>query len=258
MRLHFQTFGKGEPLIVLHGLFGSLENLNPFNQRMAERYRVYAVDQRNHGRSPHSPEMDYGMMAEDVLELVQAKGLPPVRLLGHSMGGKTAMEFALRYPERVARLVVADIAPKAYPPHHQRILEGLLALDLNRYTTRRELESALEPWIPELAVRQFLLRGLSRHASGQHFVWRMGLHEIAANYDRLRQALPGRRTYAGPTLFLRGEHSDYLSEADLVPARELFPSARMELVPGAGHWLHAEAPEVFHRLVAAFLAEPAA
>ncbi|HRT06976.1 MAG TPA: alpha/beta fold hydrolase [Candidatus Paceibacterota bacterium] len=255
MRLHFQTLGAGEPLIVLHGLFGSLDNLHSFNQRMAERYRVYAVDQRNHGRSPHSPEMDYGLMAEDLFELVQAERLSAVRLVGHSMGGKTAMEFALRFPQRVAALVVADIAPKAYPPHHQQILEGLLALDLSRHQTRREVEMALEPWVPEPGVRQFLLKSVTRHSSGHAFAWRMGLQEIAANYERLREAVAGGRTYPGPTLFIRGERSAYLSESDLEPARQLFPAARMEVVPGAGHWLHAEAPEVFYRLVAAFLAE---
>lgn len=255
MRLHFQSLGAGKPVIVLHGLFGSLENLHSFNQRMGERYCVYAVDQRNHGRSPHSPEMDYGLMAEDLLELVQAERLSPVRLVGHSMGGKTAMEFALRFPQRVAALVVADIAPKAYPPHHQQILEGLLALDLSRHPTRRQLETALEPWVPELGVRQFLLKSLTRHSSGHHFAWRMGLREIAANYERLREAIPGGRTYRGPALFIRGERSAYLSEADLGPARHLFPDAKMAVVPGAGHWLHAEAPEVFYRLVAAFLAE---
>ena len=168
MQLHFRSYGDGEPLIILHGLFGSLDNWHSMSVKLAAPFQVFAVDQRNHGASPHSPEMSYPIMADDLEEFLQSQGLARAYVMGHSMGGKTAMQFALRYPHRVERLVVVDIAPRVYSPLHARILEALLALDLASFKTRKQVEDALASAIPELGTRQFLLKNLTRGAEG-HF-----------------------------------------------------------------------------------------
>ena len=251
MQLHVRTYGSGPPLIVLHGLFGSSENWETISRRFSASFQVLAVDQRNHGRSPHSPEMSYPLMAEDLRELLEERGLERACVLGHSMGGKTAMQFALQHPARVERLVVVDIAPRAYAPRHQRIFQGLLSLDVARFESRKQMEEALAPFIPNLAVRRFLLKNVAAASDGG-FRWRMGLHEIQDNYDRLGAALSADRPFSGPTLFIRGEQSDYLQEADLAWIRPLFPRAELAVVGPAGHWVHAEAPEALFRTIREF------
>src|SRR6266404_6164360 len=167
MQLHFRSYGQGSPLIILHGLFGSLENWHTVSERLSSRFQVFAVDQRNHGQSPHSSEMDYKLMAEDLAEFMQTQRLTETHILGHSMGGKTAMQFAFLYPGYVRRLVVVDIAPRAYAPRHKQILQAMMSLDLALYTDRGQIEKALEPAIPELALRRFLIKSVSRLPSGR-------------------------------------------------------------------------------------------
>lgn len=256
MQLHFQTYGRGEPLIILHGLLGSLDNWHSTSQKLAEHFQVWAVDQRNHGHSPHSPEMSYAIMAEDIRDFMQAHGVARAHLLGHSMGGKTAMQLALLHPKRVTKLIVADIAPRAYSPRHDRMLAGLLALDPAAFASRHEMEAALAPWVADLATRRFLLKNVARAGGG--FQWRIGLREIHRNYGRLGAALTGERPFAGPALFLRGEQSDYLRETDLPLIRALFPRAQMRTIPHSGHLLHAENPAAFLEAVMGFLGRTAA
>jgi pimeloyl-ACP methyl ester carboxylesterase len=239
MELHFQSLGRGEPLIVLHGLFGSLDNWQHVARRLAARFEVLSLDQRNHGPSPHAAEMGYERMADDVRQFLDRRDIRTAHLLGHSMGGKTAMQFALLHPDRARTLAVVDIAPRAYAARHAGILEGLLALEPRRFATRRQMEEALAPSIPDLAVRQFLLKSVTRDANGV-FDWRMGLREIQANYDRLSEGVRASEPFTGPALFVRGERSDYLREADLAAIQELFPRAVMRAVAGAGHWVQAE------------------
>ena len=253
MQLHFQEYGRGEPLIVLHGLFGSSDNWHSVSRQLSSMFHVFALDQRNHGRSPHSHDMSYPVMAVDVLEFVTNRRLERPILLGHSMGGKTAMEVALSQPTIVSKLVVADIAPKSYPARHDHILEGLLSLKLTAFHDRNDVEEALAPTIPDLAVRRFLLKSMRRGDTG--FEWQIGLQEIAANYEAINAGLLPNRTFSGPTLFLRGEHSDYVSEDDLAPIQRLFPAAVFEILPGAGHWLHAEAATLFIAAVKRFLSD---
>lgn len=249
--MHFQTYGQGPPLIILHGLFGSLENWHSISLKLATDFQVYAVDQRNHGGSPHSSEMSYHLMAEDLNHFVTSHRLGTVYLLGHSMGGKTAMRFALNYPSLVAKLAIVDMAPRAYPPHHSEILNALLALNLASFNTRKDMETSLAASIPNLATRQFLLKNVKRDSRGA-FYWQMNLTGIDRNYDRLSEEISNERPFEKPVLFIRGERSDYVRDEDLVSIRKLFPQAKLYQVAGAGHWLHADAPEAFLRKVREF------
>ncbi|HTL58218.1 MAG TPA: alpha/beta fold hydrolase [Candidatus Limnocylindrales bacterium] len=252
MQLNFKSYGTGEPLIILHGLFGSLDNWHSVGQNLADRFHVLAVDQRNHGNSPHSDEMTYTAMAKDLAELLEREGSRSAHLLGHSMGGKTAMQFALLFPSVVRSLIVADISPRADSPRHATIFSALLALDLSAFKTRTEVLQALAPPIPDLALRQFLVKNLSLdHGGGLR--WKIGLKEIFHNYDRLREAVDGAGTFKGSTLFVRGEYSDYLLESDLPAIKQLFPGARLETLPHAGHLMHVENREAFIKLIRDFL-----
>lgn len=252
MKLNVQRYGAGQPLIVLHGLFGSLTNWHTLNKRFGAHYEVFAVDQRNHGSSPHSDQMSYALLADDLRELIDRFDLPRVHLLGHSMGGKTAMQTALRYPDRVASLIVVDIAPRAYPPHHDDIFAALRGLDLPSYRSRAELDAAIAPQIPDRTTRQFLLTNVTRGDDGI-FRWRINLEGLFRDYDAVVAAITGPGTFDGPTLFVRGERSEYIGDDDEAAIRALFPRASIETVPGAGHWVHAEAPDAFADLALRFL-----
>lgn len=241
MELFSETRGSGEPVIVLHGLFGSLENWQSINAKLAERFLVIAMDQRNHGRSPHDRRMDYVEMAGDVRESLRARSISRARVIGHSMGGKTAMQLALESPGIVEQLVVVDVAPKQYFPRHSDILEALLSLNLHLFESRKEVEDALAPLIPDLSVRRFLLKNL-KHDEGGGFSWKMGLREIVANYDRLGASVSGPVPCAVPALFITGALSDYVSEEDKGLILRMFPAAKIVSIKGAGHWLHAEQP----------------
>jgi pimeloyl-ACP methyl ester carboxylesterase len=252
MRLYFESAGQGPPLIVLHGLFGSLENWRSTTRRLSENFSVFAVDQRNHGRSLHSDEMNYAVMAEDLRDFMQGQNLKAAHILGHSMGGKTAMQFALQYPDKVDHLVVADIAPRQYAPGHKSIIVALRAIDPSKFATRKEIEAALAAEIPDLAVRQFLLKDLKRTPNGA-FAWQMNLSALSKNYDLLNEALDSNRPADVPALFLKGEKSDYIRDKDEEMIHRLFPRAIIKTLEGAGHRLHVEAPEAFIRTVKDFL-----
>ena len=252
MQLYFKSSGQGRAVILLHGLFGASDNWFHISQRLAEKFHVFAVDQRNHGQSPHSPEMDYSLMAADLGEFMTARGLETACVIGHSMGGKTAMQFALQFPGRVEKLIVSDMAPRAYTPAHDRIFTALLALDLPAYQSRQQIEDALAPEIPNLVLRRFLLKNLGRDAEN-HFFWKINLQGIADNYPRLGEEISASAPFAGPTLFIRGGRSDYIRAGDETLIHELFPQSEIRTIAGASHWLHADKPEEFLRLVLDFL-----
>ena len=252
MELHFRTLGDGPPLIILHGLLGSLHNWLPLARKFAERFKVFAVDQRNHGLSPHSPEFGYDHMARDLHELMNAQGLTSVHVLGHSMGGKTAMQFALLYPDQVEKLVVVDISPRAHVPRQSGTIQALLALDLGKFQHRGELDVALAESVPDEELRQFLLTNVARNKTGA-FHWKANLSAIWENRRLLGAALEFERTCTKPALFIRGGKSDYVTKADLELIQRLFSHAVLETIPGAGHWVHADAPEEFFRTVSGFL-----
>ena len=241
MQLNFKKSGTGPPLVILHGLFGSLDNWFSIAKELVEHYTLYLVDQRNHGDSPHSNEWNYGVMVEDLRELLDAEGLDSVYLMGHSMGGKTVMNFAVRYPERVRKLIVGDIAPRYYPIHHQVILEGLNALDLSQLQSRKEADDLLAPYIPELGIRQFLLKSLGRDTNG--FAWKVNLSVITQHIEEVGKALDEGTVFEGPTLFLGGANSSYIQEKDLSDMKRHFPNCTWISIPNAGHWLHAEQPQ---------------
>jgi pimeloyl-ACP methyl ester carboxylesterase len=252
MRLHFKTSGQGRAVILLHGLFGSADNWHHIALRLAEHFHVYAVDQRNHGQSPHSHEMNYPLMAADVEKFFLSLGIQNAFVIGHSMGGKTAMQFALQFPNRVEKLVVADMAPRAYAPAHEKIIAALLALDLSKFQTREQIETALEPEIPKLVLRRFLLKNLSRDSTGG-FIWKINLRGLSGNYFHLRQPVSALVPFAKPTLFISGGKSNYINAEDEQLMRGLFPQSEIKTIAEAGHWVHADKPEEFLRLVLNFL-----
>ena len=241
MQLNFRKSGSGPPLVILHGLFGSLDNWFSIAKELVDHYTLYLVDQRNHGDSPHGCEWNYGVMVEDLRELLDAEGLDSVYLMGHSMGGKTVMNFAVAYPERVRKLIVGDIAPRHYPIHHQVILEGLNALDLSQLQSRKEADDLLAPYIPELGIRQFLLKSLGRDTNG--FAWKVNLSVITQHIEEVGKALEVGTVFEGPTLFLGGANSSYIQEKDLSDMKRHFPNCTWVSIHNAGHWLHAEQPQ---------------
>jgi pimeloyl-ACP methyl ester carboxylesterase len=241
MQLNFKKSGTGPPLVILHGLFGSLDNWFSIAKELVDHYTLYLVDQRNHGDSPHSAEWNYRVMVEDLRELLDEEGLEKVFLMGHSMGGKTAMNFATAYPERVEKLIVGDIAPRHYPIHHQVILEGLNALNLQNLQSRKEADEHLAAYISEAGIRQFLLKSLGRGTEG--FVWKINLPVITANIEHVGEALEEDSTYEGPCLFLGGANSNYILASDLSDMYAHFPNYEWVSIPDAGHWLHAEQPQ---------------
>jgi len=254
LALYYEVFRAGVPLVILPGLFGSTGNWRPMARRLAVKYRVLVVDLRNHGRSPHADSMTYEEMAEDVLMLLDKQGMARVALLGHSMGGKVAMSFALAYPNRVGALVVADVAPVRYGRHMDELLAALLNLPIASLRHRSEADAALAMHIEDERLRQFLLQNLERDGTG--FRWRVNLGAIAMNMDSLVgfPDFDARIQYHGPTCFLAGGLSRYVRPEhwDAVVAR--FPNARLVTLPEAGHWLHAEAPEEFLAAILEFLA----
>ena len=240
MKLNYRKVGEGKPLVILHGLFGSADNWFSIARELDKEFTMYLVDQRNHGDSPHADEWNYEVMVEDLKELLDEEGLVKVNLMGHSMGGKTVMNFALKYPERVEKLVVADIAPRYYPVHHESILEGLNSLDLKAINSRKEADDALAKYISEPGIRQFLLKSLGRDANG--FAWKINLPVITKNIENVGEALPEGESFDGPTLFLAGANSNYVQQKDLPEILEFFPNYELEFIQNAGHWLHAEQP----------------
>ena len=244
MKLHFRTVGEGAPLIVLHGLLGSLDNWQPLARRFAACFKVFAVDLRNHGQSPHSDDVSYDAMVADLDEFMRTHDLERAHLLGHSMGGKVTMQFALRHPDRVEKLVVVDISPRAYPPRHARTLAALLALDLHTFQRREELDAKLAQSVDDAEVRQFLLKNAGRDAHGG-FRWKANIRALWESYERLTVAVTGETPCDRPALFVRGEKSDYVPAADNDLIRRLFPRAEFCVIAGAGHWVHADQPEAF-------------
>ena len=254
MQLAHNDFGSGAPLVILHGLLGSSGNWHTLASKVfAEHFHVFTVDLRNHGRSFHHDRFDYPAMVEDLAAFMDAQGLEAAHVLGHSMGGKAAMHLALAHPRRVQKLVVVDIAPKAYPPRHLELLAALEALDPAAYGARREIDEALAARVPDRAVRQFLLKNLAYDPREKTYGWQMNLPAIARNYDRINTPVAEGPTFEGPTRFIRGSRSDYIADDDLPAIRRLFPEADLVTIEGAGHWVHAEQPEALAEAVLAFL-----
>ena len=253
MILHAREMGQGPPAALLHGLFGSARNLGVVQRALAPRWRTIALDMRNHGASPHAAAMHYPAMAADVRETLAARDALPAVLLGHSMGGKAAMRLALEAPEAVRALLVADIAPVAYRHDNARVAEAMQAMPLTPGMTRAAAEVALADAVPDAAMRSFLLQNFVPGAAPE---WRIGLAEIAAAMRDIEgwPMPPPGAVYRGPTLFVTGEHSDYLRPEHRPVVRTLFPAARFVSLKRAGHWLHVDQPAAFVAVVEGFLA----
>jgi len=250
--LFYRRHGAGPPLIILHGLLGSGDNWQTLSRKVfAEHFDVFTVDQRNHGRSPHSDVFDYPTMVDDLTAFMEAHRLDTVHLLGHSMGGKTAMHFALTHPGRTDSLIVVDIAPKVYPPAHTVIFDALRSLDFGAYRTRAAIDAALRGQIPDDAVRAFLLKNLRRDGHGG-YAWKVNIESIHRNYTHLSGSLEADGLFEGPALFVRGDASDYVADEDRELIISFFPDAEIATIDDAGHWVHADRPREFAEAVLEF------
>ncbi|MGF1533478.1 MAG: alpha/beta fold hydrolase [Bernardetiaceae bacterium] len=240
--LHFKKFGDtGPPLVILHGLLGSLDNWLTLGRRWADHFQVYLVDQRNHGRSPHTEAFGYPEMAADLRAFLEDQALDCPYLIGHSMGGKTLMQYAVQYPQDCRRMVVVDIAPKQYPIHHDHIMTSLKSLPIKAFSSRQEAEDALAQHITEPDVRLFLLKNLYRDAD-KSFAWRMNLDVLSRSLPTISVPVRSEHPVEVPLLFIGGERSNYLSPSDMPAIRELFPQSELRMYP-TGHWVHAELPD---------------
>ncbi|MBT5977206.1 MAG: alpha/beta fold hydrolase, partial [Flavobacteriales bacterium] len=243
MNLNYKAFGEGEPLIILHGLLGMLDNWQGPAKLMQYKFLIYIVDLRNHGHSQNSDEHNYDLMSADVIQLMDTLKIERAHLLGHSMGGKVAMKIAEEHSERVNKLVVADIGPKEYPVHHEQIIAGLKSVPLDELERRSDAEPYLEKYIPEPGVRQFLMKSLF-HPDRGSFDWRFNLEAIERNLHEVGQSVD-ELGFDGETLFIRGGSSNYVLDEDWADIKTLYPNAYLETIDDAGHWLHAEKPQEF-------------
>lgn len=242
----------GENVVILHGLFGDLNNWRAQAERLSDNYRVHSMDLRNHGDSPHSEGMSYPEMAADVAHTCQSLNIEQTHVIGHSMGGKTAMQLAITTPRLVERLVVVDIGPRQYPHHHQKILEGLQLLGNSHLHSRSEAGELLKPYVENAGIRSFLLKNLKR--SGDKYFLRVNIEEIADKYDDIADAIHAHATFEKPVLFIKGAASDYLTDADRVAISALFSNPGLKTIDGAGHWPHSEKPDVVYKIIFDFLA----
>jgi pimeloyl-ACP methyl ester carboxylesterase len=250
--LNYKELGQGHPIVILHGLFGTLDNWQTIAKYLSETYSVYLVDLRNHGRSPHLPDMNYGLMAEDVRQFMESHWLHEAYVMGHSMGGKVAMQLALNNPDMVEKLIVVDIAPKIYTGSHFEIFKALLSLDLAHTSDRAIAEAHLYQFEKDPGVVQFLMKNLSRKKEGG-FEWKMNLPVIYQHYADILANVSGDHPFEHPTLFIRGELSGHVKDSDLPDIQRLFPAVVLETIPQAGHWVHADQPAALLERVRAFL-----
>ncbi len=252
MQLNYKSTGQGEPLIILHGLFGMLDNWQSVARALENHFTLYLVDQRNHGKSPHLDEHSYKLMASDLREFMLQQAIPQSNLLGHSMGGKTAMQFALDYPEMVTKLIVVDMGIKQYEGGHDTIFEALKSVELNTITNRQEADVQLSKYINSIGVKQFLLKNLTREPDGSYH-WKFNLKALSENYDNILSSINSEIPFEGETLFIRGSLSDYIPDADWEAITKLFPMAKLETIQNAGHWVHADQPEALISAIRQFL-----
>ena len=245
--LYSKIEGEGKPLLIIHGYLGMSDNWKTLaTQFVSEGFQTHALDLRNHGRSFHSDEFTYEAMVQDVLDYCQENNLDKVSIIGHSMGGKLAMFFASKYPEMIDKLIIADIGPKYYRPHHQDIMAGLNAVDFSKKPERSEVEELLKPHISDFGTRQFLMKSLYWVEPGQ-LGFRFNLPVFNENIDNIGEALPDDVLFEKPTLFLRGANSNYIKDEDFDMIKKHFPNSEIKTIANAGHWLHAENPKDFFK-----------
>ncbi|MBX2991226.1 MAG: alpha/beta fold hydrolase [Bacteroidetes bacterium] len=254
LHLNYKSYGhSGHPLIILHGLLGMLDNWQTQSKKYAGAgFKVYAVDQRNHGKSPHSDTFNYEAMATDIRDFMHHHHLPSAHILGHSMGGKTAMQFALMFPDFVDKLVVVDVAPRKYANAHDEILDAMCSLKLGRLSTRHEADVEIAKRIPGFALRQFILKNLTRTDDGK-LKWKVNLSIIRKHYYEIAGDLTAESVFSKPTLFVKGAKSKYIAAEDRERIKRLFPRSIIATIADTGHWVHADKPEEFGIAVLKFL-----
>ena len=253
MLLHSNIIGEGKPFVILHGFFGMSDNWKTLGSQFSEEgFQVHLVDQRNHGRSFHSDEFNYEVLAEDLKQYCDEHSLSDIVLLGHSMGGKSAMLFATLYPEIVSKLLVADISPRFYPVHHDAILNGLSALNFDTINSRSEADKILSNYVSDFGTRQFLLKNLYWVEKGQLGL-RINLEVLKNEVSEVGESLPSYARFEKDTLFLRGDRSEYIGVEDERIILNHFPKAEIVAISNAGHWLHAENPKDFFEVVINFV-----
>ena len=251
--LHSKIVGSGEQhLLIFHGLFGQLDNWNTHGRQFGEIYTTHLIDLRNHGRSFHSDDSSIEAMTEDIIQYMNHHQIEKAHLLGHSLGGRVVIDFAMTYPEKLDHLIVADMAPKAYQPHHNAIFKALLSVDFSQITSRKDVEETLSQYIPEVGVRQFLLKNVY-HAENGGYAFRFNLPVLHQHYTDLVGTELKSGVFNGPTLFLKGEKSNYILPEDEFIIRQRFPQAEIKAIANAGHWLHAENPKDFIEEILLFL-----
>jgi pimeloyl-ACP methyl ester carboxylesterase len=252
MKLFYRELGEGQPIVILHGVFGSSDNWLTPAKVLSQNHKVYLIDQRNHGHSPKSDVFNNVVMADDLAEFMEEHFIADPIVIGHSMGGKVAMNYAKKHEENLKKLIVVDISPKYYPPHHQKILAGLNAIDLKQLKSRQDADEILKQFEPEIGVRQFLLKNLYRNEQGE-FDWRINLPVISEKIENVGEALDESAKINIPTLFIRGEKSNYIKPENEEMIRRIFKNYKIVTVEGAGHWVQAEQPEKFLNAVQSFL-----
>lgn len=251
MLLHYKEIGEGKPLVILHGLFGTSDNWQTHAKKLGEYFRVILVDQRNHGHSPWSEDFTYEHLADDLERLIVHLDIEQFLLIGHSMGGKTAMYYSQKYPNRLEKMVVVDIGIKRYPMHHNEIIKGIKSIDLSTIASRSAAEQAMLPFVDSYGVRQFLLKNLYWIEKGK-LAWRMNVDVLEREMEEILAPIPHIEVWT-PTLFLRGAMSNYILDEDWDAIEELFPDATLETIENAGHWVHSEQPEEFIEKVLGFI-----
>lgn len=251
MLLHYKEIGEGKPLVILHGLFGTSDNWQTHAKKLSEYYRVILVDQRNHGHSPWSDDFTYEHLADDLERLILHLGIDQFTLIGHSMGGKTAMYYSQKYPTRLEKMVIVDIGIKQYPMHHNEIIKGIKSLDLGTIASRSAAEQAMLPFVDSYGVRQFLLKNLYWIEKGK-LAWRMNVDVLEREMEEILAPIPPIEVWT-PTLFLRGAMSNYILDEDWDAIEEIFPDATLETIENAGHWVHSEQPEEFIEKILGFI-----
>jgi len=243
MKLNYQIIGTGQPLVIVHGLFGSSDNWRSLAKQLSEKVQLITIDLRNHGRSPHSSELSYALMADDLAELLDDLNLTHVDMLGHSIGGKVVMAFSQRYPDRLRKIMVVDIAPKQYEEEHTELFKALLAVDLIHYSKRSEVDDELEKTVVDKTVRQFLLMNLVNNDG--KLSWRINLQGLFEHYHDLLQAVCVGETITVPCCFIRGGRSSYIVDDDKKLIKSIYPNSEIITIEQAGHWVHVEAPHIF-------------
>lgn len=255
--LHSKIYGEdksGTPLLVFHGLFGMLDNWGSFGKEMGEFFPVHLIDLRNHGKSFHSEEMSHEVLANDILHYIEYHNIQKINLLGHSLGGKAVMQFAITHPVKMEKLIVVDISPKAYPPHHQGILKALESVDFEQVATRQDVEEVLQQYIPEKSVIQFLAKNLY-WTEDKKLNWRFNLRTLSEKYSEFVSNAIKFGVFAGETLFIGGAKSNYILPQDEFQIKQQFPNSSVVKISNAGHWVQAENPKDFADVVKDFIFE---